>query len=138
MDPIVLAFGTALVGAMATSTWQLARREVIGLWCRVHPGEGDAIGAELEELRAQTIQSRLRGDVDAERAAESAWQAKLQQLLGLEPALAAELQRVLDQFLIPARVPARQAGPGSIVMTGSSRDLSTFTQIGSQTNYRQP
>lgn len=52
MDPIVLAFGTALVGAIATGTWQQVSEAVTGLWRRVHPRQevGD-IRTEVDELR---------------------------------------------------------------------------------------
>jgi hypothetical protein len=138
MDPIVLAFGTALVGAIATSTWQQVREAVTGLWRRGHPRQkADDIGTELDELREQILQARRDGDTDTERALEGAWQVRLQQLLRADPALAAELRRVLDQVLTPALTPAEQTRVG-IIMTGSSHDSSTFTQIGTQTNYNRP
>ena len=48
-----------------------------------------------------------------------------------------EPRRVLDQILTPALTPAEQARI-NIIMTGSSHDSSTFTQIGTQTNYNRP
>jgi len=139
MDPIVAVFGTALVGAIATSTWQQVRDAVTGLWRRVHPRqEPGGIGTELDDLREQVLQARRDGDTGTERALEGAWQLRLQQLLRADPALAAELRRVLDQVLTPALTPAGQAQVGTIIMTGSSHDSSTFTQIGTQVNYRRP
>ena len=56
MDPVVAAFGTALIGAIATDAWQQVREAVTGLWRRVHPRrEDDGIGAELDELREQVL-----------------------------------------------------------------------------------
>lgn len=133
MDPVVQAAGTALVQAIATDAWQQVRQAVAGLWHRVYPGQGDRLGADLDELRAQVVQARADGDVQTEQALEGAWQLRLQQLLGADPALAADLRRVLDQVLTPA---AAQAG--TILMTGTSRESSTFTQIGSQVNYGRP
>ncbi len=139
MDPIVLAFGTALVGAIATSTWQQVRQAVTGLWRRVHPRqEAGGIGTELDDLREQVLQARRDSDTGTERALEEAWQLRLQQLLRADPALADELRRVLDYVLTPALTPAEQARIGTIIMTGSSHDSSTFTQIGTQTNYHRP
>ena len=139
MDRIVVAFGTALVGAMATSTWQQAREAVTDLWRRMHlRPKGDGIGIELDELREQILLARREGDTSTEWALEGAWQVKLQQLLRADPALAAELRRVLDQVLTPALTPAEQTRVGTIVMTGSSHDSSTFTQIGTQTTYGRP
>ena len=63
---------------------------------------------------------------------------RLQQLLRADPGLAAELRRVLDQVPTPALTPAEQTRIGIIIMTGSSHDSSTFTQIGTQTNYNRP
>ena len=109
------------------------------MWRRVHPRQkADDIGTELDELREQVLVARRDGDTDTERALEGAWQLRLQQLLRADPALAAELQRVLDQVLTPALTPAEQARVGTIIMTGSSHDSSTFTQIGTQTNYNRP
>jgi hypothetical protein len=139
MDPIVLAFGTALVGAIATTTWQQVREAVTGLWRRVHPRQkADDIGTELDELREQVVLARRDGDTSTEKALEGAWQVRLQQLLRADPTLTAELRRVLDQVLVPALTPDEQARIGTIIMTGSSHDSSTFTQIGSQTNYNRP
>jgi hypothetical protein len=138
MDPIVVAFGTALVGAIATSTWQQVRDAVTGLWRHVHPRqEASGIGTELDDLREQVLQARRDGDTGTERVLEGAWQLRLQQLLRADPALAGELRRVLDQVLTPALTPAEQARI-NIIMTGSSHDSSTFTQIGTQTNYNGP
>lgn len=139
MDPVVAAFGTALVGAIATDAWQQVHEAVTGLWRRVHPRrEDDSIGADLDELREQVLVARRDGDARTERALEGAWQVRLQQLLRADPALADELQRVLDQVLTPAITSAEQARGGTIIMTGSSHDSSTFNQIGIQTNYNRP
>jgi hypothetical protein len=138
MDPIVLAFGPALVGAIATDTWPRIREAVTSLWRRVHPQGADDVGTELDELREQVLAARREGDTDTERAFEGAWQVRLQQLLRADPALAVEMRRVLDQVLTPALSPAEQARVGTIIMTGSSHDSSTFTQIGTQVNYPRP
>jgi hypothetical protein len=139
MDPTVLAFGTALFGAIATDTWPQVRTAVTGLWHRVHPRQkADNIGTELDELREQVLLARRDGDTATEKALEGAWQVKLQQLLRTDPALADELRRVLDQVLTPALTPAEQTRVRNIIMTGSSHDSSTFTQIGIQNNYNRP
>ena len=68
MDPIVLAFGPALVGAIATDTWPRVREAVTGLWRRVHPQKADHIGTDLDELREQVLLARRDGDTGTERA----------------------------------------------------------------------
>jgi len=138
MDPVVAAFGTALVGAIVTDAWQQVHEAVTGLWRWVHPRRDDGIGAELDELRDQVLVARRDGDAGTERALEGAWQMRLQQLLRADPALAGELRRVLDQVLTPALTAAEQARVGTIIMTASSHDSSTFTQIGTQVNYPRP
>jgi hypothetical protein len=137
VDPIVVAFGTALVGAMATDVWQRARASVVTLWRRVHPQQADTVEADLEGLRGQILDARQAGRADTEQALTGVWQGRLQQLLLDEPGVAAELQRVLDDPLTPALPPAEQARIGTLIMTGISHDTSTFTQVaGNQINYR--
>ena len=138
MDSIVLAFGAALFGAIATDTWPHVREAVTGLWCRVPRQKADDIATELDDSLEQVLLARRDGDTGTEKALEGAWQVKLQQLLRADRDLAAELRRVLDQFLTPVLTPAEQTRIGTIIMTGSSHDSSTFTQIGDQTNYNRP
>jgi hypothetical protein len=139
MDPIVLAFGPALVGAIATDVWPRVREAVTGLWRRAHPQQkADGIGNELDALRQEILQARRDDDTGTEKALEGAWQLKVQQLLRADAGLAGELRRILDEVLTPALAPAEQARIGKIVMTGTSHDSSTFTQIGNQTNYNRP
>jgi hypothetical protein len=135
VDPITQAAGTALVQAIATDAWQQVKQAVAALWRRAHPGHVDQVGGELEELRRQVILARADGDARTEHALEGAWQLRLQELLRADPELVEDLRQVLDQVLTPA---AAQAGTGTIVMTGTSQDSSTFTQIGLQVNHGRP
>lgn len=137
MDPLVVAFGTALVGAMATDVWQRARASVVTLWQRVHPHQAETVEADLESLRAQVLDARQAGRADIEQALTGVWQGRLQQLLLDEPTLAAELRWVLDDTLTPVLTPTEQARIGTIIMTGTSHDSSTFNQVaGNQITYR--
>jgi hypothetical protein len=139
MDRIVLAAVTALAGAVVGDGWRQVHEAIAGLWRRGHsPQQADTIGAEVDQLREQLLQARRDGDTGTEQALEGAWQVKLQQLLRADPTLTAELQRVLDQVLTPALPPAGQTRIGTIIMTGSSHDASTFTQIGTQASYTRP
>lgn len=134
----MVAFGTALVGAMATDTWQRVRSSVVGLWRRVHPQQAETVEADLETLRAQVLDARQAGRADIEQALTGVWQGRLQQLLLDEPTLAAEsLRRVLDESLTPVLTPAEQTRIGTLIMTGTSHDSSTFNQVaGNQITYR--
>lgn len=137
MDPIVVAFGTALVGAMATDVWQRARASVVALWRRAHPQQAGTVEADLEALRAQVLDARQAGRADIEQALADVWQGRLHQLLLDEPTLATELRRVLDDTLTPMLTPAEQSRVGTLIMTGTSHDSSTFNQVaGNQITYR--
>ena len=136
MDPVVQAAGTALVQAMATDAWEKARQAVTALWRRARPGHAGGLGGDLDTLRAQVLAARADGDTRTVQALEGAWQLRLQELVRADPALATDLRQVLDQVLTPAA--AQPGTTGAIMMTGTSRDSSTFTQIGSQVNYGRP
>lgn len=66
MDPIVLSAGTALVGAIATDTWERARAAVVALWRRARPDQADVIDEELAESRRLLLTAREEGDTEAE------------------------------------------------------------------------
>jgi hypothetical protein len=137
VDPIVVVFGTALVGAMATEVWHQARAGVVALWRRIRPQQADTIEADLDGLRSQVLDARQAGRTEVEQALIGVWQGRLQELLLAEPAVAAELRRILDNTLTPALPPSEQARIGTLVMTGSSHGSSTFSQVaGNQIIYR--
>ncbi|GIG88758.1 hypothetical protein [Plantactinospora endophytica] len=138
MDPVVAAFGSALVAAMATDTWQWARTAVAELWRRRNSG-AEAIDGELVTLRQRILDAREADRTDGERALAAVWQGRLQELLFDDPTLAAELQRILNETLLPMLAPADRARIGQITMSGESRDNSTFNQfVGDQHNTIRP
>lgn len=101
MDPVVLAAGTALVGAMATDAWQQARTGAVGLWRRVHPERVPAVEAELEEVRGEVLAARQAGDQEAEDALAGEWRRRLARLVAADPGVGTELQQLLDQVWKP-------------------------------------
>jgi hypothetical protein len=129
MDPIAVAFGTALVGAVATDTWQQVRDAVTGLWRRVYPQQADSIGTELDILREDVVAARQSGDADTERDLEGAWRVRLQQLLRANPELAEELSRVLERALTPLLAPAEQTRVQTII-TGTASGRAHLSQAG--------
>jgi hypothetical protein len=138
VDPLAAAFGTALVAAMATDTWQQAHTAAVALWKKIRsPGQADSAGLKaLEELRGQIISARWQGSADAERALEDVWQDRVRELLADDPGLAGEVRRVLDETLTPMLATAERVRVGQIMM-GSSHDASTFNQVaGDQINIR--
>jgi hypothetical protein len=76
MDPVVAAFGTALVGAalvgaIATDAREQVREALSGLWYRVHPQQNaGSIGTELDGLRGQALRAGRDGDTGTVKALE--------------------------------------------------------------------
>jgi hypothetical protein len=141
VDPLAVAFGTALVAAMATDTWQQAHAAVAALWRKARSSRrAKAVAVDLKAmkgLRGQVVSARQASRVDAERALAETWQGRLQELLADDPGLAGEVRRVLDETLTPMLAPAERTRVGQIIMTGSSHDASTFNQVaGDQFNVR--
>jgi hypothetical protein len=98
--------------------------------------EGDL--EALEALRGQVVSARRAGRADAEQALAGIWQGRMQELLLDDPDLAGRVRRVLDETLMPMLAPAERARIGQIIMTGSSRDTSTFNQVaGDQINFQR-
>ncbi|MGW2563838.1 hypothetical protein ACWCXB_32350 [Streptomyces sp. NPDC001514] len=122
MDPIVLAAGTALIGAMATDGWLQARTAMVALWRRVRPDQADAVGSELESVRTQVVAAVDRADEDTVRALAGVWHLRLQQLLGECPGLVAELQRLLEEHLVPALPPDEQSRARSVLLKAEAHD----------------
>jgi hypothetical protein len=125
MDPIALAAGTALVGAIATDAWQGARTGLVAVWHRVRPEQAEAVDAELAETRAQVLAARQAGETDTEQTLVADWQLRIQALLRANPAVADELRRLLDTQLAPALGAEERSRIGKLVMkaeaTGGGR-----------------
>ncbi|MEV8533914.1 hypothetical protein [Streptomyces sp. NPDC051211] len=122
--------GSALVGAMATDGWQQARAAVVDWWRRRRPDAADDVGSELETLRTQVLGAREQSDTDTEQALAGAWCLRLQQLLNEDPALAAELRRLLDEHLAPARSEDEQAQGRPVIMKTEAHDSSRVFMAG--------
>jgi hypothetical protein len=122
MNPLVLAAGTALVGAMATDAWQQACTAVVAWWRKAHPGQVDMVESELNTTRAQVLAARERGDEDIEQTLASIWRLRLQHLLDQDAAVGPALQRLLDEHLTPALSAAEQARVQQIIINAHARD----------------
>lgn len=133
MDPIVVAAGTAVVSAMATSAWETARDAVVALWRRAHPEHAERAeqaGEELEVVRAEVVQARRDGDAGTEQALAGEWQSKLQRLVRNDPALAEQVRRLLEERLLPALAADEQTRIRSIIQTANATGNSTIYQAG--------
>ncbi|NJP30129.1 hypothetical protein FLW53_39280 [Microbispora sp. SCL1-1] len=115
---------------MATDAWEQARAGAVALWRRVRPEQADTVEKELAEVRTQVLAARHDGDLDTERALAGSWQVRLQQLLREDPALGAELRRVLDEELTPVLTPADQTQIGSILMRATASGHGRVYQAG--------
>ncbi|MEV0117420.1 hypothetical protein AB0H77_29995 [Streptomyces sp. NPDC050844] len=103
LDELVMAGGTAVVGAMATDSWVLARTRVAELFRR-----------RGGEERQQAIEGQL--DSNARLVAEAddsdqvrqtllpLWQLELRSLLQRDPAAAEELRALIDEVRPAAHV----------------------------------
>jgi hypothetical protein len=131
MDPIVLAAGTALVGAMATDAWQQARNAVVAWWRRARGAEeAEAVGDDLDAVRPQIVAARQASDADTEQALVGAWRLRLQQALRDDPTLAAELRRLLDEHLAPPLPADERTQVGSLVMRAEASGNARIYQAG--------
>lgn len=140
MEPIVNAFATALVAAMATDTWKQASKAVATLWRKIRPqSHAENVAAELESLRERVLAAREASRIDTESGLISIWQGRLQELLLDHPDLAVELQRILDETLTPMLSPTDRGHISQILITGIAHDSSTINQFagGQYNDYRQ-
>ncbi|MFJ2867467.1 hypothetical protein [Kitasatospora sp. NPDC087314] len=130
MDPIVLAAGSALVGAMATDDWERARSAAVGWWLRASPEQAETIGADLAEARYQLVAARQAGDTNAERVLVADWQIRLQLLLQAAPALMDGLLGLLHEGLTPVLPAHEQLATRSLVMSATVAGRGRVYQAG--------
>lgn len=121
MDKLVLAAGTAFIGAMATDAWQQAHTAVVAWWRKIHPGQADSVAAELDMTRSQVLTARERGDRDTEQALAGQWRLRLQQLLDEDPAASHSLRRLLREDLTPV-LPAPEQAQVQIIIRAQAHD----------------
>ncbi|MFF3375317.1 hypothetical protein ACFYXF_20505 [Streptomyces sp. NPDC002680] len=140
MDPLAVAVGTALVGAMATDSWEQAKRALVALWRRVRPeAEADTVGAEFGQARTRLLAALEGGAPGAAApgvtspvvsALETDWQFRLHLLLREHPDLAGELRRVLDAELTPLLPEGDGTRGGTVVMKAQASGSGRVYQAG--------
>lgn len=130
MDPIVLAAGTALVGAIATDTWSQSRAALLAVWRRLRPEQAEAVDEELADARAQLLEARQSSDAEAEQALVSDWQLRLQSLIRHAPAAEEELRHLLTTTLMPALTADEQAHIGTLTMKAEASGHGRVYQAG--------
>lgn len=101
------AGGTALVGAVATDGWQLAKRGFGQLFARSDQSRAAAVDERLERTRAVVEAAGARSErVRLEQ--QAAWTARLEDLLSDHPEAAEELRALVEQ--VAAATGNRSAG----------------------------
>lgn len=132
MDPtaLALAAATGLVEALAGNAWEQARSAIVGLWRRVHPGRAETISEELAEVRQEALTAGRTGDAEAKQGLVDDWQRRLRRLIETDPNITTELQRVLDEVLVPALPPADQQRIGQITMKARASGRGRVYQAG--------
>jgi hypothetical protein len=137
MDPIFNAFTIALINSMASDAWTQAHAAVVAIWRRFRHQQADDTDKDLRALRERVLAARAADRTDTERSLERVWRGRLEELLLDNPELPAELERVLQQELMPLLSPEERSSVRTVIMTGSSHGSSTFNQVaGNQINFR--
>lgn len=138
MEAIVIAVGTALVGAMATDSWARARDAVVTWWRQVRPEHADEVSRDLDQLRAEAVTARNSGDTATSEALAGAWRMRLHRLLTENPDLRSDLERLRDDLTPIMNAGDRNTveaitqvsnvkGKGNTVVQGGGDVTSSFT-----------
>lgn len=96
MDVVETA-GATLVALMATDAWLQARDGLVTLWRRVRPVQADEVSLALEETREEILVVRQDGDTQSEADLVRDWDRRLRRLLEQDPAVAEQLQQLLNE-----------------------------------------
>ena len=136
VDPeaMVQSAGTAVVTLMATDGWRRMRDGVAALWRRVRPVQADEIEVALDETREEILAARRAGDAEGEGDLVRDWDRRLRRLLAEDPAVAGQLQQLLDdvrgslpaaeQPALPSvRLQAHVSGRGRVYQAGRDQHI---------------
>lgn len=96
---------TSLVGLMVSDAWGQVRGRLAAFFAR--GGDGGTVGGQLDSSRAELVAAQQAGDADTAADVADEWRARLRRVLRADPAAAAELRALLDEFGSPT-------GSGSI------------------------
>jgi hypothetical protein len=101
-DRLARAAGSALVTAMTTDAWLQACTAIEGLYRLLPQGPDQPNRTWLSDLHRRTQAAVQLGDAVAEQQLREACTEELQRLLRAAPGLADDLQRVLEDVILPA------------------------------------
>jgi len=101
---------TTVVQLLTTDGWERLKSALGPFWGRSRPGGEATLDTQLNDSHAEvTAAGDDAEQVRAELTAE--WRGRLRRLLAADPAIAAELRRVLDEELSPALRDLKAANP---------------------------
>ncbi|MFI2562341.1 hypothetical protein [Nocardia farcinica] len=138
MDPIVVALGTALLGAITNDGWASAKNVVVGWWRRVRPDDAEQIGIDLDNLHIEATAARASGDSAVTEALTSEWRLRLHRLLTEDPTLRADLERLLNDDLAPLLSAGDKSNVAALTQTAKVEGKRNITIVsGGDTNYNR-
>jgi len=121
-----------LVQLMATDSWDRFKVAIVSLWRRVHPDRAEMVDGELAQARLEVLAAVEAGDDQAELDVMAEWHSRLRRLVATRPELAADLQRLLDEFrpvlgegseTDSVRMRAQASGHGRVYQAGRDQKI---------------
>ena len=92
------AAATTLVVAMTTDSWEQVKAALVKLWRLRHPGQAQAVGADLTAARSGVVAARGASDEQAEADLLAEWRSRLRRLVADDEQLQDELRRFTERF----------------------------------------
>lgn len=134
LDPTALTTVAAatLVQLMATDSWDRFKVAIVSLWRRVHPDRAEMIDGELAQARLEVLAAVEARDDQAKLDVMAEWHSRLRRLVAAGPELAADLQRLLDEFrpvlgegseTYSVRMRAQASGHGRVYQAGRDQKI---------------
>ena len=126
---------STVVTLLATDAWEKAKAAMGALWRQVHPDRAEGVEADLVDTRVQVLAARADRDAEAEQELVAEWQGRIRRLLAADPAVAAELRRLLDTELTPALPAGSQVWTGDVHMDATATGHARIYQVGQGTQH---
>ncbi|MEV1059454.1 hypothetical protein AB0I92_19550 [Micromonospora chalcea] len=124
---LAAAGASAIIGAMATDAWKVAKQGFARIFSRSQPQALDAVAAELEQSREDVLAADDETQGGVLSSQEDQWKARLRMLLITDPTAVGELQKVLDAVAVSS-VDGRS---GNVTLKAEARDFGRVYQQGS-------
>jgi hypothetical protein len=120
---LTMTAAVTLIRQLTTDGWQLARSAMVAMWRMFMPAHASTVEAQLTDARTAALNARQAGDEHGEADLVSLWGGRLLSLVAADPAVVAELRRLLAVW-DPEPRPAAAGGPrvdARVRASGSSR-----------------